>query len=81
MSPHGSPEPGIGVPRWARQRTAPVVRSNAYTLSFSVAAITEVPTTMGWPYTAPSTGAAHAARSAAGRGTPVPRPVRSLVPL
>ena len=39
MLPHGSAEPGTGVARWRDQRSAPVVASKAYTVSFSVATI------------------------------------------
>ncbi len=48
MSPHPfSADCGTGVPTFARQIVLPVARLSAYTLSFSVAAITSSPTTSG----------------------------------
>src|SRR5580700_6863472 len=74
MSPHCRLLRGTGVPRWCRQTTAPVDSLSAYTVSFSVAAMTVSPTTSGWPYTAPSRRAVHRWLSgpAAGRSAEIP---------
>ena len=49
-------------------------------LSFSVAAMTSLPTTRGWPYTAPSNWALQAVVRAPAVGTPTATPVRAAFP-
>jgi hypothetical protein len=77
MSPHCRLLRGTGVPRWCRQTTAPVDSLSAYTVSFSVAAMTVSPTTSGWPYTAPSRRAVHRWLSGPAAGRSAAMPVRA----
>jgi len=78
MLPQGRFLRRTGVPRWTDQRTAPRATSRAYTVSFSVPASTVSPSTSGWPYTAPSSGAVHALRSPVTVVKPGAAPVRAL---
>ena len=54
-------------------------RSKPYTVLFSVATMTIEPTTIGWPYAAPSSGLFHPVFSAVGFGKPSTNPARSFV--
>src|SRR6185312_6027430 len=82
ISPHGSAEPGIASPRCVFHTTAPSEASSKYTLSFSVAITTPLPTSSGWAYISPSRfGDTQRVRSPANDAGPSDAtPLRALSP-
>jgi hypothetical protein len=81
MLPHGKVDPSTGVPMWRFHATLPSLRS-AYTVLFSVAAMTSGPfalrRTSGLAYNAPSSFAVAATFSVVTAGTLPALPVRAL---